>query len=40
MDYLCMEGYPKLIYNFDAFGDKLSLWIKENNFTKEDACIF
>ena len=23
--------------NFDEFLDKLSLWIEENNFTKEDA---
>ena len=37
MDYLCMEGYMKLVYNFDEFLDKLSLWIKENNLTKEDA---
>ena len=37
MDYLCMEGYTKLVYNFDEFLDNLSLWIKENNLTKEDA---
>ena len=37
MDYICMEGYTKLVYNFDEFLDKLSLWIKENNLTKEDA---
>ena len=37
MDYLCMKGYSKLVYNFDEFLDKLSLWIKENNLTKEDA---
>ena len=37
MDYLCMEGYTKLVYNFDKFLDKLSLWIKKNNLTKEDA---
>ena len=37
MYYLCMEGYTKLVYNFDEFLDKLSLWIEENNFTKEDA---
>ena len=37
MDYLCMDGYTKLVYNFDEFLDKLSLWIKENNLTKEDA---
>ena len=37
MDYLCMDGYTKLVYNFDKFLDKLSLWIKENNLTKEDA---
>ena len=36
MDYLCMDGYVKLVYSFDAFLDKLSLWIKENNLTKED----
>ena len=37
MDYLCIEGYTKLVYNFDEFLDKLSLWINENNLTKEDA---
>ena len=37
MDYICMEGYTKLVYNFDEFLDKLSLWIKKNNLTKEDA---
>ena len=37
MDYICMEGYTKFVYNFDKFLDKLSLWIKENNLTKEDA---
>ena len=37
MDYLCMEGYSKLVYNFDEFLDKLSLWITENNLTRADA---
>ena len=37
LDYLCMEGYTKLVYNFDEFLDKLRLWIKENNLTKEDS---
>lgn len=37
MDYLCMEGYTKLVYNFDEFLDKLNLWIYENNLTKKDA---
>ena len=37
MDYLCMEGYTKLVYSFNEFLDKLSLWINENNLTKEDA---
>ena len=32
-----MKGYTKLVYNFDEFLNKLNLWIKENNFTKEDA---
>ena len=32
-----MEGYTKLLYNFDEFLDQLSLWIKENNLTKTDA---
>ena len=34
MDYLCMDGYTKLIYNFDEFLDRLKLWIKENNLTR------
>ena len=37
MNYLCMNGYVKLVYNFDKFLDKLHLWICENNFTKKDA---
>ena len=37
LDYLCMECYTKLVYNFDEFLDKLRLWIKENNLTKEDS---
>ena len=37
MKYICMYGYTKLVYNFDEFLDKLSLWIKENNLTKEYA---
>ena len=37
MDYICMEGYTKLVYNFNEFLDKLNLWIKENNLSKEDA---
>ena len=37
MDYICMECYTKLVYNFDEFLDNLSLWIKENNLTKEDS---
>ncbi|MGL4913534.1 MAG: helix-turn-helix domain-containing protein [Romboutsia sp.] len=37
MDYLCIDGYVKLVYNFDEFLDKLSLWIKENNLTQKDA---
>ena len=35
MDYLCMEGYTKLIYNFDEFLDRLKLWITVNNYTQE-----
>ena len=37
MDYICMEGYTKLVYNFDEFLDKLSLWISENNLTRAGA---
>lgn len=37
MDYLCMDGYVKLVYNFDEFLDKLHLWISENNLTREEA---
>ena len=35
MDYLCMEGYTKLIYNFDEFLYKLNLWIEENILLKK-----
>lgn len=37
IEYLCIEGYTKLIYNFDEFLDKLKLWINENNYTLEIA---
>ena len=37
MNYLCIEGYTKLVYNFDEFLDNLSLWINENNLTRLDA---
>ena len=37
MDYICMEGYTKLVYNFDEFLDNLSLLIKENNLTRANA---
>ena len=37
MDYLYINSYTKLVYNFDEFLDKLSLWIEKNNLTKEDA---
>ena len=32
-----MYGYTKLVYNFDEFLDKLSLWINENNLTRAGA---
>ena len=32
-----MECYTKLVYNFDEFLDKLSLWINENNLTRAGA---
>ena len=37
MDYLCIDGYTKLVYNFDEFLHKLSLWIDENNLTRTSA---
>lgn len=36
-DYLCMEGYTKLVYSFDEFLGRLKLWMKENNLTRLDA---
>ena len=39
MSYLCMEGYTKLIFNFDEFLDKVNLWINDNNYTREEAAI-
>ena len=35
MNYLCMEGYTKLVFNFDTFLDRLNVWINENNLTKK-----
>ncbi len=37
IDYLCVDGYAKLVYNFDKFLDKLKLWIEESNMTRADA---
>ena len=37
MDYIYMDGYTKLVYNFDEFLNKLSLWINQNNLTRADA---
>lgn len=37
IDYLCMDGYTKLVYNFDKFLDKLRLWMNENNYTRDVA---
>ena len=37
MDYLYMEVYTKLVYNFDEFLDKINLCIQKNNLTKEDS---
>ena len=32
-----MEGYTKLIYNFDKFLENLNSFIKENNYTRLDS---
>ncbi|WP_243446467.1 helix-turn-helix domain-containing protein [Romboutsia weinsteinii] len=32
-----MDGYTKLVYNFDIFLDRLKLWITKNNYTREEA---
>lgn len=37
IEYLCIEGYTKLVYNFDEFLKKLKVWIKENNYTRAEA---
>lgn len=37
IEYLCMEGYTKLIYKFDDFLDKVNIWIKYNNYTRAEA---
>lgn len=37
IEYLCMEGYTKLVYKFDNFLDKVNLWIKDNNYTRAEA---
>lgn len=37
IEYLCTEGYTKLVYNFDNFLDTLKLWINKNNYTSEVA---
>ena len=37
IDYLCVDGYTKLISNFDEFLDRIKLWIEKNNLSKSDA---
>ncbi|MDB8794608.1 helix-turn-helix transcriptional regulator [Romboutsia sp. 1001216sp1] len=37
MNYICVEGYTKLLYNFDEFLDKLKLRIDKNNYTRLNA---
>lgn len=37
MDYLCKDGYTRLLYNFDDFLNKLTLWISSNNLTRGKA---
>lgn len=37
IEYLCIEGYTKLIYKFNEFLDRLNSFIKENNYTRLDA---
>lgn len=39
MDYLCIDGYTKLVYNFDEFLDRIKFWIDENNYTRLQAAI-
>lgn len=37
IDYLCMEGYTKIVYYFNEFLDKVNVWIKSNEYTREEA---
>ena len=37
MNYICLDGYTKLLYNFDIFLNKLKSWINENNYTRDVA---
>lgn len=37
MEYLCMKGYTRLVYHFDEFLDKVKIWIKDNEYTREEA---
>lgn len=37
IDYLCMEGYTKIVYYFNEFLDKVNTWIKSNEYTREEA---
>ena len=37
MNYICLDGYTKLLYYFDIFLNKLKSWINENNYTRDVA---
>ena len=37
INYLCRDGYTKLLLEYDLFIERLKYWIKENNLTYQEA---
>lgn len=36
INYLCKDGYTKLLLDYDLFIERLEYWIKENNLTYQE----
>lgn len=37
INYLCIEGYTKLVYNYNEFLDNIKLWIDDKKYTQLEA---
>lgn len=40
IEYLCRDGYTRILFNFDIFLNVLSKWMDDNRYSKKQAsCI-